>query len=111
MLHNERYHGVAIWNRTRKVRDPKTGRRMQRLRPRSECPVVESPHLRIISDAIWQRVQSRLATVNAVFSSGRAAGLFLAIVYGEIPLLRVLEMRSLRIERGADIGPRWGGMG
>jgi hypothetical protein len=36
---------------------------------------VESPHLGIISDAIWQRVQSRLATVNAMFSSGRAAGL------------------------------------
>jgi hypothetical protein len=75
MLHNERYRGVAIWNRTRKVRDPKTGRRIQRLRPRSEWTVVESPHLRIISDTIWQRVQSRLATVNAVFSSGRAAGL------------------------------------
>jgi site-specific DNA recombinase len=75
MLHNERYRGVAIWNRARKVRDPKTGRRIQRLRPRSEWTVVESPHLRIISDTIWQRVQSRLATVNAVFSSGRAAGL------------------------------------
>src|ERR1700730_2920663 len=33
--------GVAIWNRTRKVRDPRTGRRVQRLRPRSEWTVME----------------------------------------------------------------------
>lgn len=46
MLHNERYRGVAIWNRTRKVRDPRSGRRVQRLRPRSEWTIVESPHLR-----------------------------------------------------------------
>jgi site-specific DNA recombinase len=76
MLHNERYRGVAIWNRTRKVRDPRTGRRVQRLRPRSEWTVVESPQLRVISDSIWERVQARLAAINAVFSSGRAVGLY-----------------------------------
>ena len=75
MLHNERYRGVTIWNRTKKIRDPQTGRRIQRLRPRSEWTVVESPHLRIISDEKWQHVQTRLATVNAVFSHGHAAGL------------------------------------
>jgi len=26
MLHNERYRGIVTWNRTRKVRDPRTGR-------------------------------------------------------------------------------------
>jgi site-specific DNA recombinase len=36
---------------------------------------VESPHLRIVSDSTWERVQARLATVNAVFSKGRAPGL------------------------------------
>jgi site-specific DNA recombinase len=75
MLHNDRYRGVTIWNRTKKIRAPRTGRRIQRLRPRSEWTVVESPHLRIISDETWQHVQARLATVNAVFSSGHAAGL------------------------------------
>jgi site-specific DNA recombinase len=75
MLHNERYRGVTIWNRTKKLRDPQTGRRIQRMRPRSEWTVVESPHLRILSDETWQHVQMRLATINAVFSSGHAAGL------------------------------------
>jgi site-specific DNA recombinase len=75
MLHNERYRGVTIWNRTKKIRDPQTGRRIQRLRPRSEWTVVESPHLRIISDETWQQVHARLATVNAVFSNGHAPGL------------------------------------
>ena len=75
MLHNDRYRGVAIWNRTRKIRDPKSGRRVQRLRPRAEWTIVEAPQLRIISDQIWQRVQDRLATVNEAFSKGRAVGL------------------------------------
>jgi Recombinase zinc beta ribbon domain len=35
---------------------------------------VESPHLRIVSDSAWKRVQARLEIVNA-FSRGRAAGL------------------------------------
>jgi hypothetical protein len=36
---------------------------------------------------------------------------YLAIVHGEISLLRVFDMRPVRIERGADIGPRWGWVG
>jgi site-specific DNA recombinase len=75
MLHNERYRGVTIWNRTKKIRDPRTGRRIQRVRPRSDWTVVESPHLRIISEEVWEQVQSRLATVNSAFSNGHAAGL------------------------------------
>jgi site-specific DNA recombinase len=75
MLHNERYCGIAVWNRTRKVRDPRTGRRVQRLRPRTEWTIIEAPHLRIVSEQVWQAAKSRLASVNATFSSGRAAGL------------------------------------
>jgi site-specific DNA recombinase len=75
MLHNERYRGTAVWNRTRKVRDPRTGRRVQRLRQRTEWTVMDAPHLRIVSDEIWQAVTNRLASVNAAFSSGVGAGL------------------------------------
>src|SRR5215467_7140516 len=32
MLHNDRYRGVVVWNRTRKVRNPRTGGRVQRER-------------------------------------------------------------------------------
>jgi site-specific DNA recombinase len=75
MLHNDRYSGTMVWNRTRKVRDPGTGRRLQRLRPRGDWTVVESPHLRIVPDEIWRAVVKRLASVNATFSSGPAVGL------------------------------------
>jgi len=75
MLHNERYCGTAVWNRTRKVRDPRTGRRVQRLRQRAEWPVVDAPHLRIVPDEIWQAVKKRLASVNTAFSSEVGAGL------------------------------------
>ena len=75
MLHNERYRRTAVWNRTRKVRDPRTGRRVQRLRQRTEWTVMDAPHLRIVSDEIWQAVTNRLASVNAAFSSGVGAGL------------------------------------
>jgi site-specific DNA recombinase len=75
MLHNDRYCGTVIWNRTKKVRDPGTGRRVQRIRPRSEWTVVDAPHLRIVTDEIWGAVKNRLACVTATFSNEQAAGL------------------------------------
>ncbi len=36
---------------------------------------MDAPHLRIVSDEIWQAVKNRLASVNAAFSSGVGAGL------------------------------------
>jgi site-specific DNA recombinase len=74
MLHNERYCGKAIWNRTRKVRDPKTGRRVQCVRPRSEWTVLDAPHLRIIPAKLWDTVRNRLAAINATSQSGVGAG-------------------------------------
>ena len=76
-VHKERYRGTAVWNRTRKARDPRTGRRIQRLRRRTEWTVIESPHLRIVSDEIWQEVRNRFESVNAAFSSGVGTGLAL----------------------------------
>jgi site-specific DNA recombinase len=75
MLHNDRYRGTVIWNRTRKVRDPRTGRRVQRLRPQSEWKIQEALHLQIVSDQVWQDVQNRLASVKAAFANGEAKGL------------------------------------
>ncbi len=75
MLHNERYRGIVVWNRTRKLRDPRTGRRVQRLRPQSEWKIQEAPHLQIVSEQVWQAVQSRLASVKTAFANGKAKGL------------------------------------
>ena len=75
MLHNDRYCGTVVWNRTQKVRDPGTGRRVQRVRPRTEWTVVDAPHLRIVSDEVWSAVKNRLTAVVGEFSNGEGKGL------------------------------------
>jgi len=75
MLHNDRYRGVIVWNRTRKVRDPRTGRRVQRERPKSEWVVFQAPHLQIVSEKLWCTVERRLAMVKTFFSAGTSPGL------------------------------------
>jgi site-specific DNA recombinase len=75
MLHNDRYRGVVTWNRTRKVRDPRTGRRVQRERPKSEWVSLQAPQLQIVSDEVWGAVARRLATVNVSFAAGTSPGL------------------------------------
>ena len=57
ILHNERYAGRLVWNRYRMVKDPDTGRRVRRERPRSEWVVREIP--RLVDEVTWQRVQAR----------------------------------------------------
>jgi site-specific DNA recombinase len=80
ILHNERYIGKVVWSRGNKVRDPKTGRRVFRTREGSK-PIegAPAPHLRIISDELWKRVQDRIELVKGVFGDqGRKGGLLRA---------------------------------
>lgn len=60
MLQNEVYRGEVIWNRSRWVKDPDSGVRRRVERPRSEWIVREAPELRIVSDGLWNAVQSRI---------------------------------------------------
>ena len=53
---NEIYHGVRIWNRTQMVFNSADGKRTKRDRPQSEWVQVEVPHLRIISEELWEKV-------------------------------------------------------
>ena len=64
-----------VWNRTRKVRDPRTGRRVQRERPKSEWVTLQAPHLQIVSAELWGAVERRLAMVKASFAAGTSPGL------------------------------------
>jgi DNA invertase Pin-like site-specific DNA recombinase len=75
MLRNERYRGLVVWNRTHKVRDPKTGRRIHRERPRSDWKIREAEELRIVSEDVWQAVQRRSAVVENNFRRGLRKGL------------------------------------
>ena len=59
ILTNERYLGKQIWGQHTFERRPGTNRRVQRKRPRKEWHVADRPELRIVSDDLWERAQSR----------------------------------------------------
>jgi len=59
ILNNELYIGRLVWNRLRYIKDPATGRRVSRLNPPDEWVTIEVPELRIIDDALWDRVKAR----------------------------------------------------
>lgn len=64
LLVNEKFLGKLIWGQRQFVRRPGTSEKVAQPRPRDEWRVKDDPALRIISDALWQRVQSRRAVVR-----------------------------------------------
>jgi recombinase len=61
ILRNERYRGVVLYGKTKKIRNPKTGKRTYRRKPESEWIRVEDPAMRIVSDELWNSVRERSA--------------------------------------------------
>ena len=59
ILNNPLYAGQLLWNRSQKVRDPDTGKRIMQPRPRSEWLTTHVPELRIVSKELWADVQAR----------------------------------------------------
>jgi site-specific DNA recombinase len=79
VLRNERYRGVVTWGKTRKVRNPETGRRIQVATAEKDRTRLEIPEQRIVSDKMWFAVQSRLRFINDVYGDrGRKGGLLRA---------------------------------
>jgi len=74
MLRNERYHGVFVWNRTKKEHNPETGRKTSRPRPQAEWRRIDVPDWRIVPEELWERVQERIRFVGARFSSRHLGG-------------------------------------
>ena len=64
-LNNELYIGRLIWNRLRYIKDPETGRRVSRLNPREEWVITDVPDMRIVDDALWDRVKQRQGQIDA----------------------------------------------
>ncbi|WP_407670265.1 recombinase family protein [Paramagnetospirillum marisnigri] len=60
ILRNELYVGRLVWGRTSFIRLPKTGKRVARINDQSRVQITEVPHLRIISDDLWNAVQAQL---------------------------------------------------
>ena len=59
ILNNELYIGRLVWNRLSYIKNPDTGKRVSRLNPQSEWIVKDVPELRIIDQALWDRVKDR----------------------------------------------------
>ncbi|WP_298810516.1 recombinase family protein [uncultured Sphingomonas sp.] len=57
LLHNPIYGGRFLYNRVRMVRDPETRKRLSRNNAANDRTYVDMPHLRIVDEATWQKVQ------------------------------------------------------
>ena len=67
ILNNETYAGVRVWNHKHNVKNPRTGKLVMRANPESEWVRVEVPHLRIVSDDLWQAVRWQQETLAKRF--------------------------------------------
>jgi DNA invertase Pin-like site-specific DNA recombinase len=65
ILSNPKYMGTWIWNQTRFLKDPETGRRRPIARPESEWIRQTRPDLAIVQVTFWGAVQARRAHFGA----------------------------------------------
>jgi DNA invertase Pin-like site-specific DNA recombinase len=59
LLNNEAYIGRRVWNRSKWIKDPDTGKRRQLTRPRADWIIRDDESLRIVPQALWDRVKAR----------------------------------------------------
>jgi len=59
LLNNKLYIGLYVWNQSKWIRDPDTGKRRRIERPQDEWETQEMPDLRIIDQALWDAVKDR----------------------------------------------------
>jgi DNA invertase Pin-like site-specific DNA recombinase len=74
VLLNEAYTGNLVYNRTRVVRDPVTNKKRFVPNPEENWTRTHVPELRIIDDALWEKVQalhSRRRTERAINGTAR----------------------------------------
>lgn len=60
ILANPIYVGRQVWNRSKWVKHPDTGRRLRQERPESEWYTTEHPELAIVDAATWNAAQARM---------------------------------------------------
>jgi site-specific DNA recombinase len=63
-LNHQLYRGQAMWNRKRGEKDPDSQRKTQVPRDRTDWIETAAPHLRIIDDELWNRVQARRTGIS-----------------------------------------------
>ena len=67
------YRGEYVWNKSHYLKDPETGKRVWRLNPPEEWQRADAPHLRIVREPIWRKVQERIGETSRG-GKGRARG-------------------------------------
>ena len=70
ILNNEKYKGRWVWNKTRQIRNRKTGEKRTVPRPESEWVVFEREELRIVSDDLWERAHARRRKARKAYGDG-----------------------------------------
>jgi site-specific DNA recombinase len=75
MLYRELYIGRVIWNRSKFIRVPGTNKRVRRMRPESEWRVAQRQELRIIDQALWERVNTRFQAFKDSYHAKKRPGL------------------------------------
>jgi len=73
LLNNTLYKGIHRWNRTYRQIDPDTKREVERWRDQSEWIEKPMPHLRIVSDELWEQAHARRVAVSQSVQALRTA--------------------------------------
>jgi len=76
ILKRELYKGEIVWNRSKFVKVPGTNKRRSRPRPESERKRFSAPELAIVSEDLWNKVQSRFKLVCGDRRGQSKPGLF-----------------------------------
>ena len=77
ILNTELYVGVKVWGRMDVRKDRATGKRRPRMLPAEDWKRTPVPHLRIVSDNLWQLTRARKASNAAPRNQGpRKRGVF-----------------------------------
>ena len=114
-LANEKYTGQLIWGQKTFDRRPGTRQLVPRSLPRSQWRTQERPDLRIVSAALWQRVQDRRRLVRGVLAAdtgrtlmrGRSAALHSRHLFSGF--LSCSECRgAIVVVTGGHGSPRYG---
>jgi site-specific DNA recombinase len=64
IINNQLYIGKMVWNKLKYMKDPETGKRRSRVNDDAAVIEKDVPDLRIIDDALWQRVKVRQGEVS-----------------------------------------------
>ena len=64
ILNNELYIGRLVWNRQSFIKNPDTGKRVSRLNPPEDWIVKDVPEMRIVDDALWEKVKERQRSLH-----------------------------------------------